>query len=398
MFHAQPPHRRQWQRHMLGRDRQEVHRASTPLELFFDLIFVVAIAFNAAGLHHGIVENHVGSAVLSYCMQFAVIWWAWMGFTWFASAFDTDDVPYRILVFVQMAGALVIAAGIPAAFESFDFRAVTVGYLIMRVGLVSLWLRAGRANPDLRSATSRYAKGLAFCQLLWIGLLFAPKPWVLPLFFCFMVLEIAVPIWAEMRVKTPWHPEHINERFSLFTIIVLGESILATVNSIKNSVVADGLNFTGLSVICAALVIVFSLWWLYFDKPEAEVDPHNMLTGFFWAYGHYFIFASAAAVGVGLSVAVEHVSGSANISRGMAQWAMALPVAAFLLSVWLVHLGRMKQSPARWLFPVTAALVLASTTLPNAPLTVIATALVVAGLLAALLYRHYDASALGHPH
>ncbi len=95
---------------MQGRLPHEEHRVATNLELLFDLIFVVAIAFAAAELHHAINHNHVVHGVISFLVVFLAIWWAWIGFTWFASSFDTDDTPYRIAVFVQMAGALVIAA------------------------------------------------------------------------------------------------------------------------------------------------------------------------------------------------------------------------------------------------------------------------------------------------
>ena len=96
----------------------EEHRVATPLELLFDLTFVVAVAQVAAELAHGIAEDHVGDGLLGYLMVFFAIWWAWMNFTWFASAYDTDDVPYRLLTLVQMAGVLVLAAGIPDAFGS----------------------------------------------------------------------------------------------------------------------------------------------------------------------------------------------------------------------------------------------------------------------------------------
>ena len=88
---------RPWRRPLTGRDATEPHRAATPLELLFDLSFVVAVAAAAAELHHGIAEDHVGVSVLRYLMVFFAIWWAWMNFTWFASAYDTDDVPYRLL-------------------------------------------------------------------------------------------------------------------------------------------------------------------------------------------------------------------------------------------------------------------------------------------------------------
>ena len=122
---------------MPSRDAGEDHRASTPLELLFDLCFVVAIARAASLLHHAVSHGAAGSAVVSYLLVFFAIWWAWMNFTWFASAFDVDDLLYRLLTLVQMAGVLVLAAGVPTAFEHGDFTAITIGYVIMRVALIA---------------------------------------------------------------------------------------------------------------------------------------------------------------------------------------------------------------------------------------------------------------------
>ena len=108
-------------RPMIARAADEEHRASTPLELLFDLTFVVAVSRAAAELAHDVAAGHVGHAVVAYAMVFFGIWWAWMNFTWFASAYDTDDVGYRLLTLMQMAGVLVYAAGIHDAFADADF-------------------------------------------------------------------------------------------------------------------------------------------------------------------------------------------------------------------------------------------------------------------------------------
>src|SRR5688572_6852088 len=106
---------------MNGRDEGESHRVATPLELFFDLVIVVAVAVAAGAFHHDISANRIGDGILAYAMTFFAIWWAWMNFSWFATAYDTDDVPYRIAVFVQLAGAVIMAAGIARAFELSDW-------------------------------------------------------------------------------------------------------------------------------------------------------------------------------------------------------------------------------------------------------------------------------------
>lgn len=163
--------RRFFSKRMHARSPDEQPRASTPLELLFDLVFVVAVAFAGAGLHHALAEGHAIHGLQSYGTAFFIIWWAWMNFSWFASAYDTDDVRYRLTVFVQLLGALVIAAGMPSVFEG-NFVIGTVGYTLMRVGTVAQWLRAAKSDPARRVTNMRYVKGLIAVQLCWIANLF----------------------------------------------------------------------------------------------------------------------------------------------------------------------------------------------------------------------------------
>ena len=148
-----------WVRRMSGRDPTEPHRASTPLELLFDLTFVVAVARAGIELRDALALGQAGLALARYAEIFFGWWWAWMNFTWLASAYETDDVPYRLLTLLRMAGVLVFAAGIPAAFEHFDLATVVTGYVIMRLALVAQWLRAARGHPEGRAGTPLTVKG-----------------------------------------------------------------------------------------------------------------------------------------------------------------------------------------------------------------------------------------------
>ena len=291
-------------RRMVGRDPAERHRASTPLELLFDLCFVVAVAQAAAQLHHALAAGHAGSGLLGYLLVFFAIWWAWVNFTWFASAYDTDDVPYRLLTLVQIAGGLVLAAGVPAAFEHYDFGTVVAGYVIMRLAMVGQWLRVARQDPAGRPAALRYCVGIVIVQAGWIARLWAPGPWAWVSFGALAVADMAVPMWAEYRgARTAWHPGHINERYGLFTLIVLGESVSAATVAIQAAVTGHGLS-TGLAVTAASgLVLLFGLWWSYFKHEATEELRVSLGTAVVWAYSHYPIFAALAAVGAGLEVA-----------------------------------------------------------------------------------------------
>ncbi len=369
---------------MRSRSAEEEHRTATPLELFYDLVFVVAIAQAASHLHHAVASGHVGEGLLSYGMVFFAIWWAWMNFTWFASAYDTDDIAYRLAVFVQITGSLILAAGVPRAFDVHDFTVATLGYVVMRLALVSQWLRAARSDPRRRSSAHRYALGVSVCQVGWVALLFAPGELELPGFFGLVAAELLVPAWAERAAPTTWHPEHITERYGLFTIIVLGESVLAASFAIQAAIQAGNGAGQIATIIIGGLLIVFSMWWLYFDQPAYDLLT-SLRRAFLWGYGHFVIFASAAAVGAGLGVAAEQATQPTAIGSVGAGAAVAVPVALYLLSLWVVHVRlRETASPATGLTPIVALFVLLT---PWTGQAVLLTGVLLASLLAVKLVR-----------
>ena len=344
---------------MAGRDVHESHRVSTPLELLFDLTFVVAIAASAAQLHHAASEQHLAQGMLGFATTFFAIWWAWMNFTWFASAYDTDDTAYRLLTMVQLVGVLVLAAGVTQAAQG-HFTTVTVGYLVMRVGLVSLWLRASREHPERRQTCRRYAIGIAGVQALWVARLALPPSWGLPSFLVLALLEFAIPMWAEQRGHTPWHAHHIAERYSLFTIIVLGECVLGASNAVASVIQSTGWSFSAVLVGFGSASLVMALWWVYFLVPCGPALHHHRERAFGWGYGHAFVFFSLAALGAFLGVVADQLKAPlvahggaggagavADVVAGVAPTATAHPVSAtyaialvaaavalYLLSVW----------------------------------------------------------------
>jgi low temperature requirement protein LtrA len=363
---------------MRARDTAQEHRAATPLELFFDLCFVVAVALAAAQLHHALVEQHVGSGLLSYLMVFFAIWWAWMNFTWFASAYDTDDGLYRLTTLVQITGALVLAAGVPEVFEHQTFLVITIGYVIMRLAMVAQWLRAARSDPERRVTAVRYAVGIGVVQLGWVLRLLLPGGWGLAGFVVLMLAELAVPAWAEQAAQTPWHRGHIAERYSLFTLIVLGEVVLGSSAALREGF-AEGRHLAALLTLAlAGVIIVFSMWWLYFDHPAEDLLT-SLPVSLLWGYGHYLVFASVAAVGAGLEVAIDFDTGKTALAALPAGWATAIPVAVFLIMVWFLHVRpRPDAGLLNVAFPVAAVLIVASP-VTHAPIHV------TAALLAALV-------------
>lgn len=370
---------------MVGRDPDEAHRASTPLELLFDLTFVVAVARAASELHHALAQGHGGHALAGYAAVFFGLWWAWVNFTWFASAYDTDDVAYRLLTLLQMAGVLVYAAGIPAAFEHFDFTTVVAGYVIMRLALVTQWLRAARAHPEGRAGTLRYAIGVTVVQLCWIGRLWLHG---LPGLIGFLVLvaaELSVPAWAEFTGRaTPWHPGHIGERYGLFTIIVLGEVVSAIATAVQSVLSQRGASLGLLTAAVAGLLLVFALWWSYFKHSATEHIRQSLPWTFVWALGHYLVFAAVAALGAGLQVVVDTLSDTAHVTPLFAAFTVAIPVAVFLVVLGLLNTRMSSEPTATGLTLLTAVLVLAAaaaTRMLPLPLSIVIMMMLVALLL-----------------
>ena len=367
---------------MAPRDPDEAHRVATPLELLLDLTFVVAIAQAASSLHHAISSGHAGHALVAYPMVFFAIWWTWVNMTWFASAYDTDDVLYRLAVFAQMVGVLVLAAGVPRAFDGSDFTVIVVGYVIMRLALVSQWLRAAASDPVGRSTALRYALGITIVQAAWIARIALPDDWATTSFLVLVVAELAIPPWAERTTRTSWHPGHIAERYGLFTIIVLGESVLSATVGAQVALDANTALRDLAAIIVGGLLLVFAMWWDYFDLPNERLvvrardgfEDHPA-GAYIFGYGHYVVLASAAAVGAGLAVAIDHVAeggsghavssgsalGASVLSDAGAGLAVTVPAALYILAVWGLHFRNTPSGLGRNVVtPVTAGLIVAS--------------------------------------
>ena len=183
-------------------------------------------------------------------MAIFAICWAWINFSWFASAYDTDDWAFRLATMVQMVGVIILSLGLPQVFRSIDEgrpvdNSVTVaGYVVMRVAMVFLWLRAARQDPRRRRACQTYAVTIGVAQIGWVLLLILADSTVGEFFTwgaLLLVIEMAGPVIAERRKGgTPWHAHHIAERYGLLTIITLGEGVIGTVASLGAVVDSQG--------------------------------------------------------------------------------------------------------------------------------------------------------------
>jgi low temperature requirement protein LtrA len=340
-------------RAMSGRDPNEQHRAATPLELLYDLTFVVAFGVAADQLAHLLAEGHFAAGLAGFVIAVFAVCWCWINYSWFASAYDTDDWAFRVATMVQMVGVIVLALGLPRVFHSIDEgtnvdNSVTVaGYIVMRVPMIFLWLRAARQDQPRRRTCQTYAVTIGLAQVGWVALLLAGTTvgvflaWAVAL----MLIEMVGPVIAERgKGGTPWHASHIAERYGLLTIITLGEGVIGTVASLGAVVESQGWSLDAVLVALAGTGLTFGLWWMYFTVPAAEVLQVHRERGFPWGYGHMLIFGSIAAAGAGLHVAALYIGHEAHIGATATVMTVAVPVAVFVFALfglytYLVHAG-----------------------------------------------------------
>lgn len=328
---------------MLPRHPNEPHRTASSLELFFDLVFVIAVGQSASNLHHALTEGHIQHGLISFGIMFLCLWWAWMNFTWFATSFDVDDWFYRLLTILQMGGVIVFAAGIPASFEG-HYTIGVLGYIIMRLCMATQWFRAGLTNPEYRATTFRYGFGILLAQTIWVLWLifFAGSHFALPLLAIVWVFELLVPIIAERPKTTTWHAHHITERYSLFTLVILGEGLLGSFNAILEGFEDTEVLYRLIAVATLALFGTAALWWIYFWSPH-----HQQITTFAssirYGYTHFFVFASAAAFAAGIELLVDVETHHSHLHEHGASLAIAIPISIFLLGIWFVVIRHAKD-------------------------------------------------------
>ena len=333
------------------RDHEVRERVATPLELLFDLCFVVAVAALAAELDHGIVDGHAVEAAATYALLFVPIWWAWMSYTWYATAFSHDDPLTRLLTLAQMGGVLAVAATIPTAWEG-DLLPFSLAYAAMRLPLVAQWIRSARDDSTHRAFALTYASGSVLAQVLWVVGAALPTAATTALFVAALATELATPVLAVRRSPDRvFHPGHIAERYGLFTIIVLGETILAVSVGLRDALDGEGELGSALIVVVAALVIAFGLWWIYFDTLGRDGLTRNRRAAFLWGYGHYALYAAVAAIGAGVQAQLHLAHADHRVDPLVPVAAVALPVAISLAAIaWLQQAANGRVGEAIWLY------------------------------------------------
>jgi low temperature requirement protein LtrA len=333
-------------RRMTGRDPEERHRSASPLELLFDLTFVVAFGVAANEAARYAAEGHWAPAIWGFLFAMMATIWAWINYSWFASAYDTDDWLYRVLTMVQMVGVLVLALGIPVMFQSIDEGTrfandiIVAGYVVMRLAMVAQWLRAAAQHPAGRRTALRYAAFVTASQVGWVTLL-ALRDAPLPLFIAAaaitVFLDFGGPSLAERGHPTPWHPHHIAERYGLLAIIALGEGVIGTVAAVSAVIGHQGWSREAILLVIAGTGLTFGMWWCYFTIPSGLVLARHRERSWIWGYTHAILFASIAATGAGLHVAAYQLEGEARIGMVAAVLTVVIPVLVFGLCVFALY-------------------------------------------------------------
>ena len=236
---------------MSGRDFHELHRTATPLELLYDLTLVIAFGVAGGQAAHLLVEGHIVAAIIGFLFSMFAVCWCWIGHTWFASGYDTDDWGMRLLTMLQMLGVMVMAAGMPRLFYGLpeghlDNGVLVAGYVLMRASLILLWLRVTRDDPEKRALALRMAGLLIVAQIGWVAMAMShlPLAGIVISYFALYLLETVGMWWIARRYgPSRWNAHHMAERFGLLAIITFGEGIIGTMAAIQAVAAAQGWTF-----------------------------------------------------------------------------------------------------------------------------------------------------------
>jgi low temperature requirement protein LtrA len=330
---------------MHGRDPHERHRVATSLELLFDLTFATSFGLAASETASVLAEGHVIAGLVGFGFASFAICWAWINFSWFSSAYDTDDVAFRIATMVQMIGVLVLAAGVPRMFVSIersghlDNSVMVFGYVIMRIALVFQWLRAAKDDPARRRVCLTYAATISVAQVGWVAQIGVPLAASGAIILgCFLVLiEMAGPVLAERQAGgTPWHAHHIAERHGLFAIIALGEGVVGTVATLSAVVGRQGWTLDAVLVGIAGMGLTFGMWWVYYLVPSGEILHRHRSRASVWRYVQMLIVTSIVATGAGLRLAAYFIEGRARITALASVLGVGIPVGVFLVLMYVL--------------------------------------------------------------
>jgi low temperature requirement protein LtrA len=286
----------------------EPERRASWLELFFDLCFVVAVGAVAHVLHD---EPSIEGIAL-FAALFIPVWWSWMEYAWYATSFPERGAFNRFGAFAAMLTVLAMATQVGSASHG-DPRGFILAFVVFHAIVVALFLRAARLYPERQVFSIRYASGFGLAAAIWLVSLALPeeiRPWI---WIAALAVDLVTPWAAVLAVaERTFDVSHIPERYGLFTIIVLGEAIIAVARSMSEAQWTPEAVTTAIAGFAIAVVI----WWAYFAHPHAELLERGRLASFIWGYGHIFVWMGIAITGVGIELAIEAAATGHALSDG----------------------------------------------------------------------------------
>lgn len=304
------------------------------LELLFDLIFVAAISQISLNLS----ANYTFTGFLISIPLFFVIWWGWVGHTFYLSRFGPDDLFHRAFTMAQMIVVASLAINVKGAFGPTQVE-FALSYALLRFMLVLEYFRAGRNIPQARLLSRHYCIGFGIVTILWLVSIFLPSPWIYVLWGIAIIIDLLTPITAgDKHYELPPHESHLPERFGLFTIILIGEAIISVVVKVSSL----GLSFTTDIMGLMGLIIAFSIWWGYFEESkgaESRALKTGRLMGKYqiWLYSHFPLLVGIVAVAAGIRNAIS--SNFWNFIPPNEVWLICISLVIALLSLNLIFLS-----------------------------------------------------------
>ncbi len=354
----------------------EETRGASRLELFFDLAFVLVVAELAAGLRED-VSLHTALVTAGL---FTVVWWSWMSATLYANRFDHDDVLFRILKLAGMLAVVGMAASVSEATGTHT-TAFVLSYVAIRVLLLLQYGRAHRHVEAARDGIRIYLYGTGAGAFLWVASLAVDGPTRYVLWALGLLVDAAAPLlFTASRTQVPLHLEHLPDRFSLFVILVLGESVAAVVHGVSGASWALGSVLAG--AVC--FVVAATLWWSYFDLAGAGAkhllneagSGASTVAHDVYVYGQLPLCLALAAVGVGIEGMV--LEGTSEVGAGL-RALLSGGVALYLVTVGVTNATMARGARSGWWWAAVASVVAVADAVLDVP------ALGVVAVLAALL-------------
>ena len=314
---------------------QDRRRSATWLELFYDLAYVVVVAVLGERLYSDVSW----AGLTSFIGYFALLWWLWASHTFYADRYDTDDLVYRLLATAQIMAVLVIAAALTTG-PAESTMAFSAGYALARLVLLAMYARVYRHVAETRRLVAGYLVGFGIAAAFWTASIFTPEPARFALWAVALTIDLATPwVMRRQQAAVPLDVSHLPERFGLFTILVLGESLAAVMSGLRHQGWAWG------PVLAAAcgIGVATTLWWMYFDNAEGSVvrreggAARRTWRPTAWIYTHLPLAAALAALGVALDHAVTE-AGPESMEPGH-RWLLVGAVMVALAAMALIQVA-----------------------------------------------------------